>query len=150
MVRLSHVGFVGCNTTCHCGLLPHPFLPPPHTGPLGLTPYQFWHSNHHNSHAASFYNSYNLHQPPPASTQPFKQSNAWNGNHPLGTQLWRVLPTNRTNHRNGPTFQKSWPHRFSLLGWRISKHKLLGFDSLCKVLQFVLDLRQSGDQLCFV
>ena len=39
---------------------------------------------------------------------------------------------------------------FSLLGWRVSKHKLLAFDSLCKVLGERLDPRQSGDQLCFV
>ena len=39
---------------------------------------------------------------------------------------------------------------FSLLGWRISKHKLIDFDSLCKVLGVQLDLRQSGDRLCFV
>ena len=39
---------------------------------------------------------------------------------------------------------------FSLLGWRISKHKLIAFDSLCKVLGVQLDLRQSADQLCFV
>ena len=39
---------------------------------------------------------------------------------------------------------------FSLLGWRISKHKLIAFDSLCQVLGVHLDLRQSGDQLCFV
>ena len=38
---------------------------------------------------------------------------------------------------------------FSLLGWRISKHKLIAFDSLCTVLGVQLDLRQSGDQLCF-
>ena len=39
---------------------------------------------------------------------------------------------------------------FSLLGWRISKNKLLGFNTLCKVLGVQLDLRQSGDRLCFV
>ena len=39
---------------------------------------------------------------------------------------------------------------FSLLGWRIAKHKLIAFDSLCKVLGVHLDLRQSGDQLCLV
>ena len=39
---------------------------------------------------------------------------------------------------------------FSLLGWRISKNKLLHFDTLCKVLGVQLDLRQSGDKLCFV
>ena len=39
---------------------------------------------------------------------------------------------------------------FSLLGWRISKHKLIDFDSFCKVLGVHLDLRQSGDRLCFV
>ncbi len=39
---------------------------------------------------------------------------------------------------------------FSLLSWRISKHKLIAFDSLCTVLGVQLDLRQSGDQLCFV
>ena len=38
---------------------------------------------------------------------------------------------------------------FSLLGWRISKNKLLDF-TLCKVLGVQLDLRQSGDKLCFV
>ena len=35
---------------------------------------------------------------------------------------------------------------FSLL----SKHKLIDFDSLCQVLGVQLDLRQSGDRLCFV
>ena len=39
---------------------------------------------------------------------------------------------------------------FSLLGWRISKNKLLDFNTLCKVLGVQLDLRQSGDKLCFV
>ena len=39
---------------------------------------------------------------------------------------------------------------FSLLGWRISKNKLLDFSTLCKVLGVQLDLRQSGDKLCFV
>ena len=39
---------------------------------------------------------------------------------------------------------------FSLLGWRISKNKLLGFNTLCKVLGVQLDLRQSGDRLCLV
>ena len=39
---------------------------------------------------------------------------------------------------------------FSLLGWRISKNKLLDFNTLCKVLGVQLDLRQSGDRLCFV
>ena len=39
---------------------------------------------------------------------------------------------------------------FSFLDWRISKHKLIEFDSLCKVLGVQLDLRQSGDRLCFV
>ena len=39
---------------------------------------------------------------------------------------------------------------FSPLGWRISKHKLIAFDSLCKVLGVQIDLRQSGHLLCFV
>ena len=39
---------------------------------------------------------------------------------------------------------------FSLLGWRISKNKLLDFNTLCKVLGVQLGLRQSGDKLCFV
>ncbi len=39
---------------------------------------------------------------------------------------------------------------FSLLGWRISKHKLLDFSTMCKVLGVQLDLRQSGDKLSFV
>ena len=40
---------------------------------------------------------------------------------------------------------------FSLLGGRrISKNKLLDFNTLCKVLGVRLDLRQSGDKLCFV
>ena len=40
---------------------------------------------------------------------------------------------------------------FSLLGGRrISKNKLLDFNTLCKVLGVQLDLRQSGDKLCFV
>ena len=39
---------------------------------------------------------------------------------------------------------------FSLLGWRISKNKLLDFNTLCKVLGGQLDLRQSGDKLCSV
>ena len=38
----------------------------------------------------------------------------------------------------------------SLLGWRISKNKLLEFNTLCKVLGVQLDLRQSGDRLCFI
>ena len=39
---------------------------------------------------------------------------------------------------------------FSLLGWQISKDKLLDFNTLCKVLGVQLDLRQSGDKLCSV
>ena len=39
---------------------------------------------------------------------------------------------------------------FSLLGWRISKNKLLDFNTLCKVLGVQLDLRQSCHKLCFV
>ena len=39
---------------------------------------------------------------------------------------------------------------FSLLGGRISNNKLLDFNTLCKVLGVQLDLRQSGDRLCFV
>ena len=39
---------------------------------------------------------------------------------------------------------------FSLLGWRISKNRLLEFNTSCKVLGVQLDLRQSGDKLCFV
>ena len=39
---------------------------------------------------------------------------------------------------------------FSLLGWKISKNKLLEFNTLCEVLGVQLDLRQSGDRLCFV
>ena len=39
---------------------------------------------------------------------------------------------------------------FSLLGWSISKNKLLDFNTLCKVLGAQLDLKQSGDKLCFV
>ncbi len=39
---------------------------------------------------------------------------------------------------------------FSLLGWRKSKHKLIAFDPLCKVLGVQIDLRQSCDLLCFV
>ena len=40
---------------------------------------------------------------------------------------------------------------FLLLGWRISKHKVIAFDSLCKVLGVqIVDLRQCGDLLCFV
>ena len=39
---------------------------------------------------------------------------------------------------------------FSLLGWRIAKHRLIAFDFLWKVLGVQLDLTQSGDQLCFV
>ena len=39
---------------------------------------------------------------------------------------------------------------FSLLGWRISKNKLLDFNTLCKVLGVQVDLRQSGDKWCFV
>ena len=38
---------------------------------------------------------------------------------------------------------------FSLMGWRISKNKLLDFNTLCKVLGLQLDLRLSGDKLCF-
>ena len=39
---------------------------------------------------------------------------------------------------------------FSLVGWRIYKNKLLDFNALCKGLRVQLDLRQSGDKLCFV
>ena len=39
---------------------------------------------------------------------------------------------------------------FSLLGWRISKNKLLDFNTFCKVLGVQLDLKRSGDKLCFV
>ena len=39
---------------------------------------------------------------------------------------------------------------FSLLGWKVSTHKLLPFDSICKVLGVQLDLRVSGDSLCLV
>ena len=39
---------------------------------------------------------------------------------------------------------------FLLLGWKMSKNKLLDFNTLCKVLGVQLDLRQSGDDLCFV
>eukprot|EP00435_Cladocopium_sp_Y103_P055827 s954_g18.t1 len=39
---------------------------------------------------------------------------------------------------------------FSILGWKISTHKLLPFDSLCKVLGVQLDLRESGDRMCFL
>ena len=39
---------------------------------------------------------------------------------------------------------------FSLLGWRISKNKLLDFNTLCKVRGVQLDLKQSRDKLCFV
>ena len=39
---------------------------------------------------------------------------------------------------------------FSLLGWKISKHKLLDFSTMRKVLGVQLDLRQSGDKLSFV
>ncbi len=38
----------------------------------------------------------------------------------------------------------------SLLGWKVSAHKLLPFASICKVLGVQLDLRQSGDSLCLV
>ncbi len=34
--------------------------------------------------------------------------------------------------------------------WKISKRKLLPFDSLCTVLGVQIDLRLSGDRLCFV
>ena len=50
---------------------------------------------------------------------------------------------------NPDVLTSAWTQYFSLLGWRISKHKLI-IDSLCKVLGVQLDLRQSGDQLCFV
>ena len=39
---------------------------------------------------------------------------------------------------------------FSLLGWKVSTHKLLPFASICKVLGVQLDLRQSGDSLCLI
>ena len=39
---------------------------------------------------------------------------------------------------------------FSLLGWKVSEHKLLDFDTICKVLEVQLDLRQSGSGICFV
>ena len=39
---------------------------------------------------------------------------------------------------------------FSLLGWRISRHKFLPSSSLCKVLGVQLDLNMSGDRLAFV
>ena len=43
-----------------------------------------------------------------------------------------------------------WMLHSPFLGWRISEHKLIAFDSLCQVLGVHLDLRQSGDPLCFV
>ena len=39
---------------------------------------------------------------------------------------------------------------FSLLGWKVSTHKLLPFASICKVLGVQQDLRQSGDSLCLI
>ena len=39
---------------------------------------------------------------------------------------------------------------FSLLGWKASTHKLLPFDSICKVLGVQLDLKQPGDSLCLI
>ena len=39
---------------------------------------------------------------------------------------------------------------FSLLGWKVSEHKLLDFNTICKVLGVQLDLRQSGSGICFV
>ena len=39
---------------------------------------------------------------------------------------------------------------FSLLGWKVSTHKLPPFASICKVLGVQLDLRQSGDSLCLI
>ena len=39
---------------------------------------------------------------------------------------------------------------FSLLGWKVSTHKLLPFASICKVLGVQLDLRQSGDSSCLI
>ncbi len=40
---------------------------------------------------------------------------------------------------------------FSLLGWKIPKNKLLmDFNTVCRVRGVQLDLRQSGDKLCFV
>ena len=39
---------------------------------------------------------------------------------------------------------------FSLLGWKVSTHKLLPLASICKVLGAQLDLRQSGDSLCLI
>ena len=39
---------------------------------------------------------------------------------------------------------------FSILGWKVSTHKLLPFSSICKVLGVQLDLRQSGDSLCMI
>ena len=39
---------------------------------------------------------------------------------------------------------------FSLLGWKVSQHKLLDFNTICKVLGVQLEVGQSGDGLCFV
>lgn len=39
---------------------------------------------------------------------------------------------------------------FSLLGWKVSKNKLLDFNTVCKVLEVQLDLKHSGEGLCFV
>ena len=39
---------------------------------------------------------------------------------------------------------------FSLLGWKVSEHKLLDFNTVCKVLGVQLDLKQSGSGICFV
>ncbi len=36
------------------------------------------------------------------------------------------------------------------VGWRISNHKLLDFDTLCKVLGVQLGLKQSGDGPCLI
>ena len=38
---------------------------------------------------------------------------------------------------------------FSHLGWRVSEHKLLDFNTICKVLGVQLDLGQSGAGVCF-
>ena len=39
---------------------------------------------------------------------------------------------------------------FSFLGWKLSAHKLVDFDSVCKVLGVRLDLKMSGDGLALV
>ena len=65
--------------------------------------------------------------------------------------LWNFISFGQCTLTNSLVWQEAVSRRtFSLLGWRISKNKLLDFSTLCKVLGVQLDLRQSGDKLRYV